>query len=216
MSPQHVKIDKTERIWRVTLNRPEKANALSRGMLAELVSAFRQAEADEDLRVLTITGAGERAFSGGADLSDLGRYQAGKDDGVWDELATTLMTLPVLTLALINGACIGGGHTLALGCDVRLGVPEAKFGYPVLRNGVFLGELEMAKMQRLIGPGRTSLLLLGGATVTAQEALNWGLIDRLVPRDRLGAEADALAATAIEADKTHLARLKATCRGAAS
>ena len=90
-------------------------------------------------RALVITGAGDRVFSAGADLTEL---PAGPDDPLydaWRELAETMAALPVLTVAMINGACIGGGMTLALGCDIRVCVSESSFAYPVLKNGILLG-----------------------------------------------------------------------------
>ncbi|MBT5352695.1 MAG: enoyl-CoA hydratase/isomerase family protein, partial [Rhodospirillales bacterium] len=147
MSTDHVLLNKEGGLWRVTLNRPDKANALSDGMLHRLSDIFSDAASDEDLRVLVITGAGERVFCAGADLSELNTDSDDPANQVWRDLAEKLATLPALTIAMINGSCIGGALMLALGCDIRIAVPEAAFGYPVLKNGVLLGTRDAARMR---------------------------------------------------------------------
>ena len=113
------------RLW-ITLNRPEKANAITHQMLRDLTDVFRAAADDTNLRAVVITGTGERVFSAGADLSELSADTKDSSVSLWDEVAESLNRLPLLTLAAINGPCIGGGMTLALGCDIRIGVPEAR------------------------------------------------------------------------------------------
>ncbi len=207
-----VGVERQGSLWRVTLSRPEKANALTRAMLHRLHEIFLAAASDGALRALTITGSGERAFCGGADLSELSRDPEDPKDAIWDVMAEALASLPVLTLALINGACIGGGMSLALGCDIRASVPQAIFAYPVLRNGLLPGRQDSARLHALIGPGRSSLLLLGGARIDADEAAGWGLVDRVVERPLLSRTAGELLETALEAEPLHLATLKKRCR----
>lgn len=199
------------RLCAVTLDRPHKANALTQAMLRDLRDIF-VAMAAEDIRVLTLTGAGERAFCAGADLSELSRTVDDPANALWDEMAAALHALPVLTIACVNGACIGGGLTLALNCDIRLGVPDAQFGYPALRNAVLPSARDGARLNALIGPGRTSLLLLAGTRISAVEAVSWGLVDQLVARDRLMEAAKQLSQVALAADAPHLAALKQSCR----
>lgn len=201
---------------KIVLNRPEKANALTREMLQQLTELFDLAAEDDDLRVLTIEGAGERAFCGGADLQQFIDTGEAGDDEFWEELSDALAAVPFLTLAKINGACIGGALSLALGCDVRMAVPDAVFGYPVLRNGVFPTRQDGRRLEALVGPGRKSLILLGGSQVDAEEALSWGLVDRIVARGELDQAVADLSQAALAAPQGHLEALKAYCRETSS
>ncbi|KIC09107.1 hypothetical protein RA19_17020 [Leisingera sp. ANG-M1] len=198
----------------VTINRPDKANSLTTEMLRALRDIFRTAASDDDLRAVVITGAGERVFCAGADLNTLYDAQFGPDP--WDEMAAALRAVPVLTVAAINGPCIGGGLTLALGCDIRVCVPEARFSYPVLKNNVLPGQYDVDKLKALTGPGCSAAILLGGDTVSAEDAAAWGLADRLAPREALEDTCRSLCATALAADGAHLKTLKSMLRGAAS
>ncbi|MBO9452216.1 enoyl-CoA hydratase/isomerase family protein [Tropicibacter sp. R16_0] len=196
----------------VTVNRPDKANSLTTEMLVLLRDIFRKAATDDDLRAIIMTGAGDRVFCAGADLNTLYDAQNGPDP--WDEMAEALRAVPILTVAAINGPCIGGGMTLALGCDIRICVPEARFGYPVLKNNVLPGQYDVDTLQALIGPGRSAAILLGGDTVSAEDAAAWGLIDRLTPPEALQDTCRSLCATALAAEGAHLKTLKSMLRRA--
>ena len=204
-------------VMTVTLNRPAKANALSTIMLRRLAEVFDEAEKNVDLRALLITGAGERAFCAGADLNELHSLseppEAGEPD-IWTRMANSLRALPLLTIAVMNGTCMGGGLTLALGCDIRLAVPEARFQYPVLKNNVLPAQYDVNSLVHLAGPGRASAILLGGDKLSAEEALHWGLVDRLVDRAELMAAAYGLIETALESDPDHLSAIKSLIREA--
>ena len=197
---------------KVTLNRPDKANALTLDMVQRLRDLFRTLANDKEVRVLTITGAGERAFCAGADLSDLSAIQGDPANAGWEEMAEALYALPILTIACLNGACIGGGLTLALNCDIRLAVPEAVFAYPALRNTVLPGRRDRTRLDALIGPGRTALILLGAARIGAAEAAAWGLVDQVTARADLAGTAARLSETALTADAGHLAAMKQALR----
>lgn len=199
-------------LLRLILNRPSKANALSRKMLHRLRAVFEKAGADESLHVLTIEGAGGRVFCAGADLTEFSDAPNDSTVNVWGEMSSALSAIPFLTIAIINGPCIGGATALAVGCDIRLAVPDATFGYPVLRNGMFPVHRDSCRLSSLIGPGRSALFLLGGVRIDAQEALDWGLVDRIVARDDLEATALEISAAAREADRAHLVELKARSR----
>ena len=161
-------------------------------------------------RVVIVTGAGERVFCAGADLNTL--YDDLADPDPWDEMASTLHSIPVLTVAAINGPCMGGGLTLALGCDIRICVPDARFAYPVLKNNVVPGQYDVDKLQALVGAGRGAAILLGGDTVNAQDAVAWGLVDRMVDRDGLAVTCQQLCAPTLAADRAHLKTLKSMMR----
>lgn len=200
-------------LLQITLNRPNKANSLTQVMLHRLHDIFLQAAEDPDLRALTITGAGERVFCGGADLAEVSFDRDDPKEAIWNEMAAALAAVPILTIAMINGACIGGGMTLALGCDVRLCIPKSVFGYPVLQNGILMGPTDAVRLHALIGPGRASLFLLCGQRIDAGEALNWGLVDRVVEPGSLEWATQDLCQLALAADGEHLAALKWQTRG---
>ncbi len=212
MPDNHILAERDREVLRIILNRPDKANALTREMIGELTELFDLASEDDDLRVLTIEGAGGRVFCGGADLAQFIEDGRSGDDELWEDMSEALSAVPFLTIAKINGACIGGSLTLALGCDVRLAVPTAAFGYPVLRNGVFPTSQDGRKLDALVGPGRKALFLLGGSRVEADEALGWGLVDRIVASDGLDKATAELSQAALAAPPDHLQALKAYCR----
>ena len=191
---------------KIVINRPKKANSLTSDMLILLRDAFRAAAKDETLRVVMLSGAGERVFCAGADLNTLYDEQNGPD--LWGEMAEALRNIPVLTIAAINGPCMGGGLTLALGCDIRVAVPEARFAYPVLKNNVLPGQYDVDKLRELVGPGRAAAILLGGDVVSAADAVAWGLVDRLTESGRLEESCQNLYATAVASTGSHLKKLK--------
>ncbi|MCB1367209.1 MAG: enoyl-CoA hydratase/isomerase family protein [Rhodobacteraceae bacterium] len=212
-SPPHradrvIRLDRGAGRWTVTLDRADKANALSLAMLERLDTVFAEAQADPDLRVLVVTGAGERAFCAGADLAEARDATAITTNPLWDSVSRRLANLPCLTIAALNGTLAGGGFGLALACDLRLAVPEAKFFYPVLRNGFLPQHMDVQRMQALIGPSRTRLILLAGQKLGADEALAIGLIDRIVERADMAAEIDILGAAALAGKPEVLVAIK--------
>ncbi|MFN6977620.1 MAG: enoyl-CoA hydratase/isomerase family protein [Gemmobacter sp.] len=186
----------------VTLDRPDKANALTRAMLVALAEA---AEGAAGCRAFVLTGAG-RAFSAGMDL-DAAREGLATDP-VWERLSGAIAALPCLTIAALNGTLAGGAIGMALACDIRLAVPATRVFYPVMRLGFLPQPSDPARLAALVGPARAKLILMGGARIEAGEALAWGLVDRIVePADLLPA-ARALAADALAADPAHAAAIK--------
>lgn len=195
------------RLRRITLARPNKANALTAEMLGELKAAYLGASGTS---AVILTGAG-RVFSAGADLDAM---QAGLgSDPVWSRVSAAIAGFPGLTVAALNGTLAGGAFGLALACDVRLAVPGAKFFYPVMRLGYLPQSADPGRLVALLGPARASMILLGGAKIEAAEALAWGLVDRLVEPEGLLAVAEGLAADALGASAAHLAAIKAMIRG---
>jgi 2-(1,2-epoxy-1,2-dihydrophenyl)acetyl-CoA isomerase len=186
-----VLVERSEGIATVTLNRPHKLNAFDRHMCRELIDALRTLATDSAVRVVMLTGAG-RAFSAGADLSVLGEdgpalVAAGK------ELALIVRTAPQPVIAAVNGAAAGGGANLALACDYRIAADTAAIGQVFAKLGLGPDWGGSYFLPRLVGPSRALELLWSARMVPAPEAQALGLFDRLVPPDRLGAEARALA-----------------------
>ena len=166
-------------VWRVTLNRPEKANALTAAMLQELVEI---AEAAQAARAVIITANGS-VFSAGADLDEMRAGLA--TSPLWERLSRAIAALPGLSIAALNGTLAGGAMGMVLACDIRLAVPATLFFYPVMKRGFLPQPSDSQRMQALIGPARTKLILMAGQKLTAQQALQYGLIERVVEPDQL-------------------------------
>ena len=192
----------------LTIDRPDKANALTAAMLRELRAGVDQAR-DSGARALILTGTG-RIFSAGADLDEARAGLATAPE--WEDLSAALAALPCLTIAALNGTLAGGAFGMALACDIRLAVPEARFFYPVMRLGFLPQASDPARLVALIGPARARIILMGGARIDAPEALAWGLVDRLHPAPDLADAARALATDALAADAAHVAAIKAMTR----
>jgi len=188
-----ITLDRQEGLWKITLNRPEKANALTAAMLQELAEI---AEAAQQARGLIITGAGG-VFSAGGDLDEMTDGLA--TSALWERLSTAIAAVPGLSIAALNGTLAGGAMGMALACDIRLAVPQAKFFYPVMKRGFLPQPSDPVRMSALIGPARTKLILMGGQKLTAQEALQFGLIERVLEPEDLLPTAENIAADTIAA-----------------
>jgi enoyl-CoA hydratase/carnithine racemase len=191
-------------VWTVTIDRQDKANALTRAMLGELVEIAHPAKGAA--RVLVLTGAG-KVFSAGADLDEARAGLA--TDPVWEELSGTIARLPCLTIAALNGSLAGGAFGMALACDLRVAVKGAKFFYPVMKLGFLPQPSDPGRLAALVGPSRAKLILMAGAKMSADEALVAGLVDRLCAPEEMGATVEALAADAQGATAAHVAAIKA-------
>jgi enoyl-CoA hydratase/carnithine racemase len=188
-----ITLNRQEGLWKITLNRPEKANALTAAMLQELAEI---AEAAQQARGLIITGAGG-VFSAGGDLDEMTDGLA--TSALWERLSTAIAAVPGLSIAALNGTLAGGAMGMALACDIRLAVPQAKFFYPVMKRGFLPQPSDPLRMSALIGPARTKLILMGGQKLTAQEALQFGLIERVLEPEDLLPTAENIAADTMAA-----------------
>lgn len=197
-----IELDKTDGIWTVTLNRPDKANSLTPEMLEQLVEI---AESAVDARGFILTGMG-KVFSAGADLDAAKAGLATSD--VWERLSSAIAQIPCLTIAALNGTLAGGANGMVLACDLRIAVPTAKFFYPVMRLGYLPQPSDPIRMSTLIGPARTKMILMAGQKIDATEALTYGLIDRIVPSEKLLEQAKELLADSANADPILVADIK--------
>ena len=188
-----ITLDRQEGLWKITLNRPEKANALTAAMLQELAEI---AEAAQQARGLIITGAGG-VFSAGGDLDEMTDGLA--TSALWERLSTAITAVPGLSIAALNGTLAGGAMGMALACDIRLAVPQAKFFYPVMKRGFLPQPSDPVRMSALIGPARTKLILMGGQKLSAQAALQFGLIERVLEPEALLPTAENIAADTMAA-----------------
>lgn len=196
--------------WVITLNRPDKANALTAEMLQDLERALSEAEA-AGAPVVVLTGAG-KVFSAGADL-EAARSTGLTTDAVWERVSSRIARYPGLTIAALNGTCAGGALGMMLACDLRIAMPTAKVFYPVLRNGFLPQPSDPRRLAALCGLSRAKMILLGGAKIDAETALSWGLFDRIVGEEGLMATVDMYTADARAAAPNLLAQIKALCHG---
>ncbi len=183
----------------ITLRRADKANALTRTMLDMLDTAVAEAVG----QALIITGDG-RVFSAGADLEEM---QAGLGvDPVWERLSTRIAAFPGLTIAALNGTLAGGAMGMALACDLRVAVSGAAFFYPVMRLGFLPQPSDPVRLTALVGPARAKMILMAGCRIGAEEALAWGLVDRVA--EDVVATATELSADVLGAPAGHVVAIK--------
>ena len=185
-------------IARLTINRPDKLNALNAVVIRELGEAAERLGADPAVRGVILTGAGPKAFVAGADIAELASQtpMEGKARAMAGQAAFRrfeLMRKPVI--AAVNGFALGGGCELAMACHLRIASEAAKFGQPEAKLGIGPGYGGTVRLPRLVGKGRALELLLSGATIDAQEAWRIGLVNRVVPADQLLAESEAMLQT---------------------
>ncbi|TYP98680.1 enoyl-CoA hydratase [Sphingobacterium allocomposti] len=173
----------------LTVNRPEKLNALNRATLTELASILQQLQADEDVRGIILTGAGERAFVAGADIREFdGLSPEGAHElAAWGhrEIMDVLYHFPKPVVAAINGFALGGGLELALACHLRIASVDAKMGLPEVSLGLIPGYGGTQRLPQLVGRGKALEMILTGDMVDAETALQWGLVNHVVPADEL-------------------------------
>jgi enoyl-CoA hydratase/carnithine racemase len=187
-------------IARITLNRPEKKNALSRGSMAELTDALERARDYHDVHLLIITGAGEEAFCSGADINDfLGKDIQGKreQNEAYRRICEAFMNVGKPVIGAVNGLALGGGCGLTLLCDFVIASEKARFGFPEIRAGIF-PMMVMANLFRVIARRKALELVMTGQIIDALEAERIGLINRVVPHQELGAHVDKLSSDLLE------------------
>src|SRR6056297_49149 len=173
-------------------------------MLVQIRDAAAEAE-QAGLAALILTGTG-RVFSSGADIE---AARAGlATDGIWEEVSARIARLPFLTVAALNGTLAGGAMGMALACDLRIAVPGAKFFYPVMKLGFLPQPSDPGRLAALVGPARAKLILMGGARLSAEDAMIFGLVDAVVPGNELMPFARSLTEDAKGAGKAHVAAIK--------
>ena len=179
-----------------TINRPDKRNSLLPEMLENLDGILDDISSDSKLRVLVITGAGEKAFSTGADLTVFSSLTPEEVRSKWvprgHQIFRKLFDLPLVTIAKLNGDTFGGGLELALSCDIRISRRDAKLGFPENRVGTAPGWNGFQRAVELVGLGRAKELVLTGVSIDAVKAENWGLVNHVVEFEDLDKATDTL------------------------
>ena len=186
----------SEQVARITFNRPNVLNALNRKTMEELGDCLKKVRADDAIRVLILTGAGEKAFIAGADINELSQQTPvhGRESTLFgQEIIHRLETLGKPAIAAINGFALGGGCELALACTLRIASRHAKLGQPEVKLGLIPGYGGSQRLPRLCGKGVAHELILTGEMITAEEALRVGLVNRVVEPAELLATAEAIA-----------------------
>ena len=195
MSYQNLRIEKRDGIAVVTVNRPEKLNALDDRTMEELDGAFTALRSDPAVGGVILTGAGEKAFVAGADISELATQSPvqGKERSIrGQEILDKIEGLGKPVVAAVNGFALGGGCELAMACHVRVASENARLGTPEVKLGLMCGYGGTQRLSRLVGKGRALEILLTGEPIDAQEAHRIGLVNKVVPKEKLLAEAEAV------------------------
>ena len=178
------------KVARVAIDNAAKLNALSSPVMEAFVAVVEKCSADPDVRAIVVTGAGARAFIGGADISEMAGLDSAKARAFITRVhgcCAVVRRCPVPVIARVNGHCYGAGMELAAACDMRVSSQSARYGMPEVKLGI-PSVVEAAVLPQLVGWGRTRELLLLGDTYSATECADWGFLERVVPDDALDAE----------------------------
>jgi enoyl-CoA hydratase len=183
-------LERRNRVAIITINRPDKRNALNIKTREEGAAALEELRADDSVGVVVITGAGDKAFIAGADIAEFAGRTAISQRAVMvgRSLFTAFDTFPKPIIAMINGYCLGGGCEVALACDIRIASANASFGQPEINLGIIPGGGGTQRLTRLVGEGKAMEMILTGEIIDAQTAFRIGLVNHVVPLDQLEAK----------------------------
>lgn len=197
MAFQNILTEQTGFVFKITINRPDKLNALNKATIQELSEALDVAVSDDSVRVLLITGSGEKAFVAGADISEFAHFSMEEGQKLaqngQDILFDKIERLAKPVLAAVNGFALGGGLELAMACHIRIASDNAKLGLPEVSLGVIPGYGGTQRLPLLIGRGRANQLIFSAEMISAETAAAWGLVNKTVPQPELLQECNTLA-----------------------
>lgn len=185
---KNILFEKSDGIGFITINRPKVLNALNKETMVELKDVVRMIGTDSDIKVVIITGSGQKSFVAGADISEMQGMSAleGREWGKYSQdVFNEVENLPQPVIAAVNGYALGGGCELAMSCDIRIASDNARFGQPEVLLGVIPGFAGTQRLPRLVGKGRAKELLFTGKQIDAVEACRIGLVNSIVPLDKL-------------------------------
>jgi len=199
-SYETISIETEGRVAILTINRPDKLNALNSKVHVEGVAALDELRKDSEVRVVVITGAGEKSFVAGADISEFEGKTPVTQRATFQErtLFNTIDTFPKPVIAMVNGFCLGGGNELALACDLRICSENARFSQPEINLGIIPGGGGTQRLTRLVGEGRSMEMVLTGDMIDAETANGFGLVNHVYAADELRARTLELAAKIAE------------------
>jgi enoyl-CoA hydratase len=211
-----VLVEKSDHIATITINRPDKLNALDAQVIVALAMALEQLRQDPDVRVAVLTGAGEKAFIAGADISEFKGAPAVEQYRIMQtgDIYSAVERFPKPTIAMINGFCLGGGCEVAMACDIRVAGDKAKLGQPETNLGIIPAGGATQRLPRLVGQGRAMRLIYTGDIIDAAEAERIGLVDEVVPQDELKDHVMKLAGKIAQKSPASLQAAKETVRAA--
>jgi enoyl-CoA hydratase len=198
MAYENIVVEKRDSIGYVTVNRPKVMNALSIATVKELIEAFEDLKADGGVKVVILTGAGEKAFVAGADI---GEFQTLGPDGARDyakrgqKLLFLMENLGKPVIGAVNGYALGGGCEIAMACTFRIASDNARLGQPEVTLGLIPGYGGTQRLARLVGKGRAMEMILSGKPIDAATAAGWGLVNRVVPQAELMETCEKIAKT---------------------
>ncbi len=184
----------------LTINRPDKLNALNNETMAELKQAFQHLRENQEVKAIILTGAGEKAFVAGADISEVHELDAETGEKFslnGHEIFSMIESMPKPVIAAVNGFALGGGCELAMACHIRLASENAKFGQTEVKLGIIPGYGGTVRLPRLVGKGKAMHMILSGCIISAKDARCFGLVDEVYPAEELLAKAEELARTII-------------------
>jgi len=193
---ENLTISKENGLGWIVVNRPDKLNALNIKTVEEMHSAFLAFKEDMEVKAVILTGSGEKAFIAGADISELAKldHEAGRQYVLKGQELTKLMeNYPKPVIAAVNGYALGGGTEMALACHIRIGTENAKMGQPEVKLGLIPGFGGTQRLSRLVGKGKAMEMILTGKVIDAAEALQIGLLNKVVPPEKLRLTCEALA-----------------------
>lgn len=190
-----ITVEKRGKVALLTINRPEKLNSLNKHVHSEGVAALEELKKDDSVRVLVITGAGEKSFIAGSDIKEFEGQTPVTQRDVFHEnsLYNSIDTFPKPVIAMVNGFCLGGGNELAMACDLRMASENAKFAQPEINLGIICGGGGTQRLTNLVGEGRSMEMVLTGDMIDAATAERIGLVNHVYPSGQLEAETMKLA-----------------------
>jgi enoyl-CoA hydratase len=214
---KNIKVDSVEKVGWITVHRPDKLNALNRETMKEIGAAVDRLIGDPGIRVMVLTGSGDKSFVAGADIEEMSELVPAEAHDYSRFLQSSLTRIeqsPKPILAAVNGFALGGGCELAMACHIRIASENARFSQPEVNLGLIPGAGGTQRLTRLVGVGRALAMILTGEMIDAAEAQRIGLVHRVVPSGSLHGEANSLAATLSQKSPVALARaLESVYRG---